>query len=201
MKLLKLNNKAFSLIELMVVVAIIGLLAAIGIPQYSKFQAKARQSEAKTSLSAAFTAQTSFFSEWNQYSIDLRNIGFGVAGSNLRYITGLAAVACTGYVTTAGAPGETVNVTNTWSNGANVNVGTTAATWAPAFAASVPTAAHEAAPTTTTANSNCDSTPGAQTFKVVSGGDPNNNFGAAATRDVWAINHQKVISNPVPGIQ
>ena len=46
MKKLFTNKKGFSMIELMVVVAIIGVLAAIGIPQYSKFQAKARQSEA-----------------------------------------------------------------------------------------------------------------------------------------------------------
>ena len=44
---LRINNKAFSMIELMVVVAIIGVLSAIGIPEYSKFQSKARQSEAK----------------------------------------------------------------------------------------------------------------------------------------------------------
>ena len=57
------SNKGFSMIELMVVVAIIGVLAAIGIPQYSKFQAKARQSEAKLALAALFTAEESFRQE------------------------------------------------------------------------------------------------------------------------------------------
>ena len=39
------SRAGFSLVELMIVVAIIGMLAAVGIPQYAKFQAKARQSE------------------------------------------------------------------------------------------------------------------------------------------------------------
>ena len=55
--------KGFTLIELMIVVAIIGILAAIAIPNFLRFQARARQSEAKTNLKAIFTANKSMFAE------------------------------------------------------------------------------------------------------------------------------------------
>jgi type IV pilus assembly protein PilA len=51
----------------MIVVAIIGILAAIAIPNFLRFQAKSKQSEAKTNLGGIFTAQTSYFSENNRY--------------------------------------------------------------------------------------------------------------------------------------
>lgn len=62
------NKKGFTLIELMIVVAIIGILAAIAIPNFLKFQAKSKQSEAKTNLKGIYTAETSYFGENNQYS-------------------------------------------------------------------------------------------------------------------------------------
>ena len=62
------EKKGFTLIELMIVVAIIGILAAIAIPNFLKFQAKAKQSEAKTNLGAVFTAQTAYFGENNAYA-------------------------------------------------------------------------------------------------------------------------------------
>ncbi|MFN3697895.1 MAG: type IV pilin protein [Pseudobdellovibrio sp.] len=100
------SNQGFSLVELMIVVAIIGLLAAVGVPQYQKFQARARQTEAKTALGALYSAQASFFQEWNCYQSDLRNIGFGVSGVNLRYVTGVR-------TTTAGTPDAAVTGCNT----------------------------------------------------------------------------------------
>ena len=62
------NTKGFTLIELMIVVAIIGILAAIAIPNFLKFQAKSKQSEAKTNLKAIYTAQTGYYGENNTYN-------------------------------------------------------------------------------------------------------------------------------------
>jgi len=64
---MKKNKKGFTLIELMIVVAIIGILAAIAIPDFLKFMAKAKQSEAKTNLGAIFTVQVAYFGEHNTY--------------------------------------------------------------------------------------------------------------------------------------
>jgi len=61
------GKKGFTLIELMIVVAIIGILAAIAIPNFLKFQAKSKMSEAKTNLGAIYTGQLSFFGEQNSY--------------------------------------------------------------------------------------------------------------------------------------
>ncbi len=66
-KIKKRLAKGFTLIELMIVVAIIGILAAIAIPNFLKFQARAKQSEAKTNLKAYYTASKSRFAETGTY--------------------------------------------------------------------------------------------------------------------------------------
>lgn len=56
-------QRGFTLIELMIVVAIIGILAAIAIPNFVAYQAKSKQSEAKVSLGAIFTSAVAYQAE------------------------------------------------------------------------------------------------------------------------------------------
>lgn len=74
------SNEGFTLIELMVVVAIIGILAAIAIPNYQKYQSKARQTEAKIALAAIYTTEQSFSTENSSYSICLVPLGYMPTG-------------------------------------------------------------------------------------------------------------------------
>ena len=70
------GQKGFTLVELMVVVAIIGLLSAVAIPNFKKYQAKSKTSEAKLQLSAAYAAQTSFFMDYDTYATCLEFMGY-----------------------------------------------------------------------------------------------------------------------------
>jgi len=63
----KYNRAGFTLIELMIVVAIMGILAAIAIPNFLRFQLRAKSSEGKTSLAAIRTAEESYFAEYRSY--------------------------------------------------------------------------------------------------------------------------------------
>ena len=67
MKKLNARRGGFTLIELMIVVAIIGILAAIAIPNFLRFQLKAKSSEGKTNLAAIRTAEESYFAEYGVY--------------------------------------------------------------------------------------------------------------------------------------
>ena len=60
---LKKSTKGFTLIELMIVVAIIGILAAIAIPNFLRFQLKSKSSEGKVNLAAIRTAEESYLAE------------------------------------------------------------------------------------------------------------------------------------------
>lgn len=61
------NQKGFTLIELMIVVAIIGILAAIAIPNFRSYQMKAKTSEARTNLGGIKTSEESWKAEFDGY--------------------------------------------------------------------------------------------------------------------------------------
>ncbi len=61
------GKKGFTLIELMIVVAIIGILAAIAIPNFLRYQAKSKQAEAKTSLGAIGESAEAYHAENSTY--------------------------------------------------------------------------------------------------------------------------------------
>ena len=61
------RNNAFSLVEMMVVIAIIGILSAIGIPKYQQFKAKSVQSQAVEGLGSIYKLNQIYFSNNDAY--------------------------------------------------------------------------------------------------------------------------------------
>ena len=75
-------SAGFTLTELMIVVGIIGILAAIAIPNFMSYQAKARQSEAKVGLGGIFTAATAYYAVNATYIIaSFSELDYAPAGS------------------------------------------------------------------------------------------------------------------------
>ena len=74
------STKGFTLIELMIVVAIIGILAAIAIPNFLRFQLKSKSSEGKVNLAAIRTAEESYLAEYGVYVAALPSPPAGSVG-------------------------------------------------------------------------------------------------------------------------
>ena len=105
------NRGGFSLIELMIVVAIIGVLVAVAVPNFQTFLARSKQTEAKTNLGTLYGAHKAFYGEWNIYSGRFKEIGFTPEGHLRYHITngGLGPDMPTNYpVTTPGTSFDTL---------------------------------------------------------------------------------------------
>ncbi len=72
-----------TLMELMIVVVIIGILAAIAYPNYRQYAARAKRNEAKAELLNIATLQERFYLQNNSYTTDMTNLGFALATDNI----------------------------------------------------------------------------------------------------------------------
>ncbi|MGZ3694461.1 MAG: type IV pilin protein [Bdellovibrionota bacterium] len=104
------TDQGFTLIELMIVVGIIGILVAIAAPNFSRYQSKARQSEAKIALAAVYSGEKSFYSEYSAYIGSFDAIGFSPEGAKRFYTTGWTAA---NTATVQGFTGSSAN--QTWT--------------------------------------------------------------------------------------
>ncbi len=126
------NQKGFTLIELMIVVAIIGILAAIAIPAYQDYIARAQVSEAVQLLAGGKTPMAEFYSDkgvWPTAALSVMgNVGPGKYTQSIALSTGSTLTAPTAILTATMKPaGINKNLF-----GKNIDMKTTdgGATWA-----------------------------------------------------------------------
>lgn len=184
----KRGKRGFTLVELLIVVAIIGVLSTIGVPTFRRMIQKSKKSEAKVNLGGLYTSESAFRAEYDAYGNNLVRMGFEIDGaaSSLIYTVGF-------FTTSCGA------------QAARPSSGTALAAVNAAFPAYYTSGNSRVGNTTRTicGGTAYDSAADGSTFTAAAAGSiaPASVTPSATNIDIWSINENRVMANVQDGVQ
>jgi prepilin-type N-terminal cleavage/methylation domain-containing protein len=117
------NDRGFTMVEIMVIVAVIAILAGLSIPQYQKMVNKGNQQGAVVNLTSVYMAEKNFAAENHTYTTCLRAIGVQQVTGTQWYTVGIDGA---GIPASCGQSGTQPCNTSAWDEGASVQTCVTA---------------------------------------------------------------------------
>ncbi|MAZ48785.1 MAG: hypothetical protein CME65_09485 [Halobacteriovoraceae bacterium] len=198
-KFMNASQAGFTLVELMIVVAIIGILSAVAVPNFKRYQAKSKTSEAKIQLAAAYTAEQSFYGDFGIYHNCFTYMGFDPRReTNNRYfaigISVAAAINGQAYTSATNSGLNSADCTRTLA-ATGSTTGSGVATFFPAGKGNGSVVA--AAPTDTALGTQANAT--TQTFTISADGVVSADFTATTNMAQITVDQDKIFSILQPG--